>query len=67
MVVYSIFNISMYKRFKEYGILRAIGARNFKVFKLILNELMTLSLIGIPIGTVLGIIVLLYLINMLVN
>ncbi|MFR4161585.1 MAG: ABC transporter permease [Paraclostridium sordellii] len=57
VVVYSIFNISMYKRFKEYGILRAIGARNFKVFKLILNELMTLSLIGIPIGTVLGIIV----------
>ncbi|WP_057546596.1 ABC transporter permease [Paraclostridium sordellii] len=57
VVVYSIFNISMYKRFKEYGILRAIGVRNFKVFKLILNELMTLSLIGIPIGTVLGIIV----------
>ncbi|CEN88287.1 ABC transporter permease [Paraclostridium sordellii] len=56
IVVYSIFNISMYKRFKEYGILRAIGARNFKVFKLILNELMTLSLIGIPIGTVLGIV-----------
>ncbi|WP_057556457.1 ABC transporter permease [Paraclostridium sordellii] len=56
IVVYSIFNISMYKRFKEYGILRAIGARNFKVFRLILNELMTLSLIGIPIGTVLGII-----------
>ncbi|CEP90732.1 ABC transporter permease [[Clostridium] sordellii] len=56
VVVYSIFNISMYKRFKEYGILRAIGARNFKVFRLILNELMTLSLIGIPIGTVLGII-----------
>lgn len=57
VVVYSIFNISMYKRFKEYGILRAIGARNFKVFKLILNELMTLSLIGIPIGTVLGLVV----------
>ncbi|MGL5756316.1 MAG: ABC transporter permease [Paraclostridium sp.] len=57
VVVYSIFNISMYKRFKEYGILRAIGARNFKVFKLILNELMSLSLIGIPIGIVLGLIV----------
>ncbi|WP_373598582.1 ABC transporter permease [Paraclostridium bifermentans] len=50
VVIYSIFNISMYKRFKEYGILRAIGARNFKVFKLILNELMTLAIIGIPIG-----------------
>ncbi|WP_270520100.1 ABC transporter permease, partial [Paraclostridium sordellii] len=57
VVVYSIFNISMYKRFKEYGVLRAIGARNVKVFKLILNELMSLSLIGIPVGTLLGLLV----------
>ena len=56
IVIYSIFNISMYKRFKEYGILRAIGAKNFKVFKLILNELMTLSFIGIPIGILAGVI-----------
>ncbi|WP_055335006.1 ABC transporter permease [Paraclostridium sordellii] len=57
VVVYSIFNISMYKRFKEYGVLRAIGARNLKVFKLILNELISLSLIGIPVGTLLGLLV----------
>ncbi|WP_195336136.1 ABC transporter permease [Paraclostridium bifermentans] len=50
IVIYSIFNISMYKRFREYGVLRAIGARNSKVFKLILNELMTLGIIGMPIG-----------------
>ena len=56
IVIYSIFNISMYKRFKEYGILRSIGAKNFKVFKLILNELMTLSFIGIPIGILAGVI-----------
>lgn len=56
IVIYSIFNISMYKRFKEYGILRAIGSKNFKVFKLILNELMALSFIGIPIGILAGII-----------
>lgn len=54
IVIYSIFNISMYKRFKEYGILRAIGARNFKIFKLILNELMTLAIIGIPVGLIGG-------------
>lgn len=54
IVIYSIFNISMYKRFREYGVLRAIGARNSKVFKLILNELMTLGVIGMPIGIVGG-------------
>lgn len=54
IVVYSIFNISMYKRFREYGVLRAVGARNFKVFKMILNELMTLGIIGIPIGILSG-------------
>ncbi len=54
IVIYSIFNISMYKRFREYGVLRAIGARNSKVFKLILNELMTLGVIGMPIGLVGG-------------
>lgn len=54
IVIYSIFNISMYKRFREYGVLRAIGARNSKVFKLILNELMTLGIIGMPIGLVGG-------------
>lgn len=54
IVIYSIFNISMYKRFREYGVLRAIGARNSNVFKLILNELMTLGVIGMPIGLVGG-------------
>ncbi|KGJ50802.1 hypothetical protein KD33_02110 [Clostridium sp. NCR] len=54
IVIYSIFNISMYKRFREYGVLRAIGARNSKIFKLILNELMTLGIIGMPIGLVGG-------------
>lgn len=50
IVIYSIFNISMNKRFREYGVLRAVGARNLRVFKMILNELMTLVVIGIPIG-----------------
>ncbi|WP_025161628.1 ABC transporter permease [Paraclostridium bifermentans] len=54
IVIYSIFNISMYKRFREYGVLRAIGARNSNVFKLILNELMILGVIGMPIGVLGG-------------
>lgn len=54
IVVYSIFNISIYKRFKEYGVLRAVGAKNSKIFKMITNELLGLSAIAIPLGIIVG-------------
>lgn len=54
IVIYGIFNISIYKRVSEYGILRAVGANNFKIFKILLEELFTLFLIAIPIGLLAG-------------
>lgn len=56
IVIYGIFNISIYRRVSEYGILRAIGYDNFKIFKLILQELLCLYSISAPIGSILGIV-----------
>ncbi|MCT4507720.1 MAG: ABC transporter permease [Tepidibacter sp.] len=56
IVIYGIFNISIYKRVHEYGILRAIGYNNLKIFKLVLQELFSLYIIAMPIGLILGII-----------
>lgn len=56
IVIYGVFNISVYKRIKEYGILRSIGYDNFKLYKLILSELMSLYILAIPIGVMLGVI-----------
>ncbi|CEN23308.1 ABC transporter permease [[Clostridium] sordellii] len=54
VVVYGIFSISILQRTSEYGVIRAIGADSFKVFKLIFLELLILSVISIPIGILLG-------------
>src|SRR5699024_9915140 len=54
-VIYSIFNISIIQRISEYGILRAIGASKNYILKLILQELIIISVISIPIGIGLGI------------
>lgn len=54
IVIYGIFNISVYKRIKEYGMLRAIGYNNMKIFKLVLQELLCLFMISLPLGLIMG-------------
>lgn len=54
LVIYSIYSISVYQRIRDYGMLRAVGATNFRVFKLMLYELLLLALISLPIGIVFG-------------
>ncbi|HBF6217975.1 TPA: FtsX-like permease family protein [Clostridioides difficile] len=54
IVIYSIYVISIYQRVQEYGILRAIGATNFRIFKLMFYELFVLALIAIPTGICTG-------------
>ncbi len=55
LVIYSIYTISIYQRIREYGVLKALGSTNFKIFKLMMYELITLSLIAMPIGIFVGI------------
>ncbi len=54
IVIYGIFNISVYIRVSEYGILRAVGSNNLKIFKIVLDELFTLFMISVPIGLITG-------------
>lgn len=54
IVIYSIYVISIYQRVQEYGVLRAIGSTNFRIFKLMLYELFILALIAMPIGICIG-------------
>ncbi len=53
-VMYSIYSISIYQRIREYGVLKALGSTNFKIFKLMIYELLELSLLGLPIGILIG-------------
>lgn len=55
LVVYNIFKISVNKKIKQYGILRAIGSTKGKLYKIVILQLIVLCAIGIPIGSVLGV------------
>ena len=54
LVIYSIYSISVYQRIRDYGMLRAVGATNFRVFRLMLYELLLIALVSLPIGILLG-------------
>lgn len=54
MVIYNIFYISTVERVRDFGLLRAVGATKKQIKKIILKEGILLSLIGIPIGILLG-------------
>ncbi|GAA0219599.1 ABC transporter permease [Metaclostridioides mangenotii] len=53
-VIYSIYSISVYQRIRDYGMLRAIGATNTRIFKMMLYELLLLSSFAMPIGILIG-------------
>ena len=54
LVMYSIYSISVYQRMREYGVLKALGSTNLKIFKLMIYELLILSIIALPIGISIG-------------
>ena len=54
LVIYNILKISVSKRIKEYGILRAIGSEKYQLYSMVTLQILLLCLIGIPIGTLVG-------------
>ncbi|MFD3158717.1 ABC transporter permease (plasmid) [Haloimpatiens sp. FM7330] len=56
-VIYNIFNMSIIDRIKEFGILRCIGFRPIHIKNLVIKEGLLLSIIGIPIGLFLGLLI----------
>lgn len=54
LVIYNILKISITKRIKEYGTLRAIGGERGQIYRLVSLQLLILCGAGIPIGLLLG-------------
>jgi ABC-type transport system, involved in lipoprotein release, permease component len=53
-VIYNAFNISVLERVSQFGILRCTGATPQQIRKIVLKEARTVSLIGIPLGILSG-------------
>lgn len=54
-VIYNSFQISVVERVKQFGLLRAIGMTPKQIRKIVLREATILSILGIPVGVLLGI------------
>lgn len=57
LIIYNIFQISVIKDIRAYGLLKTIGTTPKQIKKIIRNQAFLLSFIGIPIGLVLGFII----------
>ncbi|NFN88161.1 FtsX-like permease family protein [Clostridium sporogenes] len=54
LIIYNIFHISVIKDIRFYGLLKTVGTSSKQIKKLIKNQGLLLSVIGIPIGLILG-------------
>lgn len=55
LLIYNVFDISVTNEIRQYGLLRTIGTTTKQMKRLVNRQAMLLSVIGIPIGLVLGI------------
>ncbi len=54
LVIYNILKITVTKRIRQYGTLRAIGAGRGQLYKIVAYEVLLLCMAGIPVGLLLG-------------
>ena len=54
LVIYNILKISVTKRIREYGTLRALGGERAQIYQLVSLQLLILCGAGIPVGLLLG-------------
>lgn len=54
LVIYNIFHLSVITKVQEFGKLRAIGATKKQIKSIVLKEGIFLSMIGVPIGVLVG-------------
>lgn len=57
LIIYNIFQISVIKDIRDYGLLKTIGTTPRQIKKIIRNQALLLSFIGISIGLVLGFVI----------
>ena len=56
IIIYNSFNLSLVERRKQYGILKSLGIKNSSLYVMILFEALVLSVAGIVIGYICGMI-----------
>ncbi|MDR0879945.1 MAG: FtsX-like permease family protein [Clostridioides sp.] len=56
IIVYGMYNISIYKRLEEYGTLRAIGSNKKSILSIIMKELGIFYITATPLGVILGLV-----------
>lgn len=54
LIIYNIFQISVIRDIRFYGLLKTIGTTGKQLYRIILDQALTLSVIGIPIGLICG-------------
>ncbi|WP_042345193.1 ABC transporter permease [Bacillus massiliigorillae] len=54
LIIYNIFYISIVRDIKFYGLMKTIGATSKQIKKMIIRQSLLLSLIGIPLGLIIG-------------
>lgn len=54
LVIYNILKITVSRRIKEYGILRAIGGEKGQLYMIVFSQILMLCVIGVPLGMILG-------------
>lgn len=54
MVIDNSFEIASHERIRQYGLLRAVGASKKQVLMLLVHEALQLSVLGVPLGLLLG-------------
>ncbi|MDD4112957.1 MAG: FtsX-like permease family protein [Herbinix sp.] len=54
LIIYNIFHISILNDIRFYGLLKTIGTTKKQIKSLVIKQVMLLSIIGIPIGLLLG-------------
>ncbi len=57
LLIYNIFDITIVKDIKSYGLLSIIGTTSSQIKKIVLKQALFLSIIGIPIGLLIGYII----------
>lgn len=54
LIIYNIFQISIMKDIRFFGLLKTVGATKKQIRRLVIRQVLLLSCIGIPIGLILG-------------
>lgn len=54
LIIYNVFNISVYTDIRKYGLLKNIGTTGRQLKRIVRGQALWLSIIGIPIGMILG-------------